>query len=178
MLDLAHSKRGQGALKPFKAFFLGATFFDAFLMFFWSKKVAPEIGHLRDYFQDIEAVVAFKSPTFRMESLAIWQDYIAPPAIPASLQGETGADVLAAQEQATASRFNEVKVRLASDCQAMNQYNLEKNRVAGQLHVAKVLHEKTQLASGKKTLDPIELALVCFTCRLPSSQGWNILRFM
>ena len=96
--------------------------------------------------------MAFKSPQFRIESLAVWPDIIAPPAVPASLAGESGADVVAAQEQASASRFNEVKVRLAADCQAMNQYNQEKNKVNGKWHVAKVLHEKTQLAAGKKTL--------------------------
>eukprot|EP00435_Cladocopium_sp_Y103_P016617 s2160_g4.t1 len=68
---------------------------------------------------------------------------------------ESGADVLAAQEQASASRFNEVKVRLAADCQAMNQFNVEKNKVAGKQHVAKVMHEKTQLAAGKTTLETL-----------------------
>ena len=109
--------------------------------------------HLRDYFQEIEAAVAFKSPQFRVESLSIWMDIVSPPAVPSSLQQESGADVLAAQEQASASRFNEVKVRLASDCQAMNQFNVEKNKVAGKQHVAKVMHEKTQLAAGKTTLE-------------------------
>lgn len=96
-----------------------------------------------------------KSPQFRAESLAVWQDIIAPPAIPASLQADSSADVLAAQEQASASKFNEVKARLAADCQAMNAYNLEKNKVAGKQHVAKVLQEKTQIANGKKTLGSI-----------------------
>ena len=45
-----------------------------------------------------------------------------------------------------------MKVRLAADAQAMNQYNLELNKTAGKQHVAKVLHEKTQLATGKKSL--------------------------
>lgn len=107
---------------------------------------------LRDYFSDIEAVTATKSPQFRVQSLAVWADIIAPPMIPTSLQGEAGADVLAAQEQATASKFNEVKVRLAADAQVMNQYNLELNKTAGKQHVARVLHEKTQLATGKKHL--------------------------
>ena len=71
---------------------------------------------------------------------------------PTSLRGDAGADVLAAQEQATASKFSEVKIRLAADAHAMNQYNLELNKTAGKQHVAKVLHEKTQLATGKKSL--------------------------
>ena len=99
--------------------------------------------------------MAFKSSQFRVEALSIWADIVSPPTLPASLQQESGADVLAAQEQAALSRFNEVKVRLASDCQAMNQYNLEKNKVAGKQHVAKVLHEKTQLAAGKTTLEKL-----------------------
>ena len=106
----------------------------------------------RDYFADIEAVTATKSPQFRVQSLAVWADIIAPPMIPTSLQGDAGADVLAAQEQATASKFSEVKLRLAADAHAMNQYNLELNKNAGKQHVAKVLHEKAQLATGKKSL--------------------------
>ena len=47
---------------------------------------------------------------------------------------------------------DEVKVRLAADAQVMNQYNLELNKTAGKQHVARVLHEKTQLATGKKHL--------------------------
>ena len=39
---------------------------------------------------------------------------------------------------------------MASDCQAMNQFNVEKNKVAGKQHVAKVMHE---LAAGKTTLE-------------------------
>jgi hypothetical protein len=87
-----------------------------------------------------------------MQSLAIWADIIEPPTIPAGLQAEAGADVLAAQEQAASAKFNDVKVRLAADSQAMNKYNVEVNKTAGKMHVAKVLHEKTQLATGKKTL--------------------------
>ena len=95
-------------------------------------------------------MTASKSPQFRLQSLAIWADLVAPPSVPASLQGEQGADVLAAQEQATQARFSEVKVRLAADSQAMNRFNLEIERTAGKLHVAKVLHEKKDAARDRQ----------------------------
>ena len=75
-----------------------------------------------------------------------------PPVLPASLRPDDSADVLAAQEQALASRFNEIKIKLAGDCAAMAEYNQNKSKLASKLHVLKVLHEKAQLASGRKQL--------------------------
>eukprot|EP00438_Fugacium_kawagutii_P006400 Skav224253 [mRNA] locus=scaffold2636:43241:44084:+ [translate_table: standard] len=107
----------------------------------------------KDYFQDIEALVASKNPQFRLESLSVWMDLIAPPALPTCLQADANVDALAAQEQAAQSKFAEVKIRLAADCQAMHSYNQEVEKSAGKLHVAKVLHEKTQLEKGKQPLN-------------------------
>ena len=72
--------------------------------------------------------------------------------LPASLQGEESVDVLAAQEQASAAKFAEIKVKLAADCKAMNAFNSEKSQVAGKQHVAKVLHQKAQNEAGAKLL--------------------------
>ena len=106
----------------------------------------------RDYFQDVEAAVATKSSAFRLSSLAIWADLIEPPSLPPLLQGDEGNDVLLAQEQAADAKFKEVKVKLASDCQAMTNFNLEKSKVESKSHVLKVLHEKKQSEIGKKFL--------------------------
>ena len=104
----------------------------------------------RDYFSDVEAVVASKNPEFKVRSLIVWTDLVEPPSLPQILQADDSADVLAAQEQAQASKFAEIKLKLASDCQAMNKWNMEKHQVEGKQHVAKVLHEKSQLQAGSK----------------------------
>ncbi|CAK9104598.1 unnamed protein product, partial [Durusdinium trenchii] len=106
----------------------------------------------RDYFQDIEAVVTSKNPSFQLRSLIVWSDLVEPPMLPASLQGEESVDVLAAQEQASAAKFAEIKVKLAADCKAMNAFNSEKSQVAGKQHVTKVLHEKAQNETGSKVV--------------------------
>ncbi|CAK8986598.1 Uncharacterized protein SCF082_LOCUS619 [Durusdinium trenchii] len=105
-----------------------------------------------DYFQDIEAVVTSKNPSFQLRSLIVWSDLVEPPMLPASLQGEESVDVLAAQEQASAAKFAEIKVKLAADCKAMNAFNSEKSQVAGKQHVTKVLHEKAQNETGSKVV--------------------------
>ena len=96
--------------------------------------------------------MASKNPSFRLTSLTVREDLVQPPVLPACLQADDSADALAAQEQAAASRFHEVKIKLANDCKAMASYNSEKNKVASKLHVLKVLHEKAQLAAGKQRL--------------------------
>lgn len=97
-------------------------------------------------------MVASKNPAFQLKSLIVWTDLVEPPVLPSCLQGEESNDLLAAQEQAAASKFNEVKMKLAADCKAMNAFNSEKTQVAGKQHVAKVLHEKSQIETGAKLL--------------------------
>lgn len=101
----------------------------------------------------MEAVVASENPDFQLGSLIVWTDLVEPPTLPQALQGDEGADVLAAQEAAQSSKFAEVKVKLAADCQAMNKFNTEKHQAEGKKHVARVLHEKSQLQTGGKCLD-------------------------
>lgn len=107
---------------------------------------------LRDYFPDIEATIASKNPDFRLTSLAVWEDIISPPVVPKCFQDDLSADVLVAAEKAAESKFHEVKIRLASDCEAMTRFNAEKKRIESKMHVAKVMHEKTQMEAGKKKL--------------------------
>ena len=98
--------------------------------------------------------MASRNPSFRLSSLTVWADLIEFQSLPACLAGDESADVLAAQEQASASRFAEVKCKLAADCQAMNAWNADKAKVASKQHVTRVLHEKAQLEQGKKFLGP------------------------
>ena len=108
---------------------------------------------LRDYFQDIEAVITSKNPQFRVQSLVAWQDIVEQPLLPSVLQGDESADLLAAQEQASASKFHEVQIKLTADCAAMNKFNSDKAKNESRHHVVKVLHEKNQLAVGRKVVD-------------------------
>ncbi|CAK9088579.1 Uncharacterized protein SCF082_LOCUS41831 [Durusdinium trenchii] len=112
----------------------------------------------KDYFQDIEAVIASRNPQFRVQSLVVWQDIVEPPALPTVLQGDESADLIAAQELASASKFNEVHIKLTADCLAMSRFNAEKAKLSSKRHVAKVLHEKNQLATGKKVVEDFMLS--------------------
>lgn len=95
-------------------------------------------------------MVASKNPAFRLSSLSVWEDIIQPPSLPKLLEDGASADVLAAQEKALDSKFNEVKILLAADCESMSKFNAEKKKVVSKTHVAKVMHEKTQNETGKK----------------------------
>ena len=106
--------------------------------------------------------MAAKNESFRLSSLTIWSDIIEPPTVPAILHGNESADVLAAQEKASESKFQEVKVKLAADCEAMANYNLEKSKAASKSHVLKVLHEKKQNEVGKQFLVCITQSPVMF----------------
>ena len=75
------------------------------------------------------------------------------PLLPSVLQGDESADLLAAQEQASASKFHEVQIKLTADCAAMNKFNSDKAKNESRHHVVKVLHEKNQLAVGRKVVD-------------------------
>ena len=81
-----------------------------------------------------------------------------PPTLPTVLQGDESADLIAAQELASASKFNEVHIKLTADCLAMSRFNAEKAKLSSKRHVAKVLHEKNQLATGKKVVEDFMLS--------------------
>lgn len=98
-------------------------------------------------------MIASKNPEFRVQSLTVWQDIVEPPSLPTVLQGDESADLLAAQEAASATKFNELQIRLTADCEAMNKYNADKQKAESRKHVQRVLHEKNQLAVGKKVVD-------------------------
>ena len=86
-------------------------------------------------------------------NLAVWNDIVQPPVLPTCLQADESADVMAAQEAALETKYQEIKVKLAADCAAMANYNIEKNRFQSKSHVQKVLHEKKQNEIGKQYLD-------------------------
>ena len=86
-----------------------------------------------------------------MQSLTAWQDIVDPPVLPPALQ-ESG-ELVIAQEQASAAKFHEIQVKLRQDCEAMTRYHSEKLKVANREHVQRVLHQKSQIAQGKKIVD-------------------------
>ena len=101
---------------------------------------------------DIEAVISSKNPGFRLSTLAVWEDIIAPPTLPKILEDTSGADVLEVAEKALDAKFQEVRIKLAADCEAMSKFNSEQRKFQSKSHVAKVMHEKTQNETGKKLL--------------------------
>ncbi|CAJ1440263.1 unnamed protein product [Effrenium voratum] len=82
--------------------------------------------------------------------LAVWADYVEPkvPTITIS----DSVDIGIAEDEAQAARFREVRAKLSSDMMAMAQWNARQEENRKRAHVISVLHEKSQVETGKKLL--------------------------
>lgn len=85
-----------------------------------------------------------------MSHLAVWADYVEPkvPTITIS----DSVDIGIAEDEAQAARFREVRAKLSSDMMAMAQWNARQEENRKRAHVISVLHEKSQVETGKKLL--------------------------
>ncbi|CAJ1431217.1 unnamed protein product [Effrenium voratum] len=103
------------------------------------------------YFTDIEAAIVAKLDSWRVSHLAVWADYVEPkvPTITIS----DSVDIGIAEDEAQAARFREVRAKLSSDMMAMAQWNARQEENRKRAHVISVLHEKSQVETGKKLAD-------------------------
>lgn len=109
------------------------------------------LTHLRDYYQDIEAVVTAKLSTWKVQHLGLWVDQVCPPAT-GTLDVPSAADLMLLEDQANAAKFREIRALVAQDIANMCQYNASVEEHNRRLHVVQVMHERGQVEVGKEFL--------------------------
>lgn len=103
-----------------------------------------------DYKDDIDAIVASKLPTWRLQRFGLWHDVVEPPSAP--VQTASAAELLDLEDQAQQARFREVRAKLAQDMSAMTAWNAQTAENKRRLHVVNVMHERAQAQVGKEFL--------------------------
>ena len=106
---------------------------------------------LRDYWADIEAVIASKLSTWKLTHLGLWVDLVEPPSSPA--KPCTTSELMEMEDLANAAKFREIKAKVAQDVAEMTAYNAQQAESNRRTHVVKVMHEKGQIQIGKSFLD-------------------------
>lgn len=82
--------------------------------------------------------------------MSLWTDYVEAAAVPAVVPD--AEELVAMEDQAQALRFREVKAKMAQDIAKMMQFNAKTKENTKRLHVVSVMHEKSQLQTGKELL--------------------------
>ena len=91
-----------------------------------------------------------KLTSWQIQHLSLWTDYVEAPAVPAVVPDTE--DLVAMEDQAQALRFREIKAKMAQDIAKMMQFNAKAKENTKRLHVVSVMHEKSQLQTGKELL--------------------------
>ena len=103
----------------------------------------------RDYFPEVEAAIASKLTTWQVQHLSLWSDYVEVKQAPTVPGAE---EVTVMEDEAQAARFREVKAKLTRDAAAVTAYNARVAENAKREHVVKVMHERSQIQTGKESL--------------------------
>eukprot|EP00435_Cladocopium_sp_Y103_P054926 s114_g18.t1 len=76
----------------------------------------------------VEAAVASKLSTWKLQHLGIWTDIVEPPSAP--LQVHSAAELMDIEEESQAAKFREIRAKLAQDVAGMTQYisGMEENQ--------------------------------------------------
>ena len=104
----------------------------------------------RDYFAEIEAAIPSKLPSWQIQHLSLWTDYIEPPATTVVIPDTE--DIVAMEDQAQAAKFREIKAKISQDCASMSRFNAQVTAQNKRLHVVTVMHEKGQNSIGRESL--------------------------
>ena len=145
-------------LKAFNQKFLGCQFLVAFLVTFFGLVIsqcqglrdyffAQSICLPRDYWQEIEAAVASKLSTWKLQHLGIWTDIVEPPSAP--MQVHSATELMDIEEESQAAKFREVRAKLAQDVASMTQHLSGMEESKRRAHVVMVMHERSQMQIGK-----------------------------
>ena len=105
----------------------------------------------RDYWQEIEAVATAKLPTFKVEHLAIWNEFIEPQE-GLKLDPQDEVTLQERADNVRAARFREIRAKVAEDSHRMTAYNVKLKQRDIRSHVVEVMHMKSQNAVGQKSL--------------------------
>ena len=115
----------------------------------WHQRVGlPDT--LRDYKQEIEAAVAAKLSTWKLEHLQLWADLVSQEAN--VVQVHTAQELMEMEDEAQAARFREIRAKLAEDVSQMTAFNATVEEGQRRAHVIRVMHEKSQMEKGKELL--------------------------
>ena len=106
----------------------------------------------------MEAIVAAKLPTWRLQHLGLWVDLVDPPA---AASVDTGpADLMELEDQANAAKYRELRAKIAQDQAAMTSYHVQLEEGKRRSHVVNIMHERGQAEVGKQLLVPILILLL------------------
>lgn len=108
---------------------------------------------VRDYKTDIEALLVAKPQSWKLAHLGLWVDMVevASSGAPA-VQETTPAELMELEDQAHAARFREVRAKIAQDIAAMTAYNAGMEEAKRRTHVVNIMHERSQIQTGKQFL--------------------------
>ncbi|CAK9104214.1 Uncharacterized protein SCF082_LOCUS48644 [Durusdinium trenchii] len=101
----------------------------------------------RDYKSDVEAIVASKLATWKIQHFGLWADVVETPTGPPPCVA-TAAELVDLEDQAQAARYREVRAKMAQDCAAMTLYNSQMEENKRRAHVVHVMRQKGQHEVG------------------------------
>lgn len=107
--------------------------------------------NLRDYKSDVEAIVASKLATWKIQHFGLWADVVETPTGPPPCVA-TAAELVDLEDQAQAARYREVRAKMAQDCAAMTLYNSQMEENKRRAHVVHVMRQKGQHEVGAEFL--------------------------
>ena len=93
-------------------------------------------------------MLSTKLPTWQVQHLSLWTDYIEVASAPAVISCDGADDLTVMEDQAQALRFREVKAKMAQDIASMTAYNAKAQENSKRRHVVSVMHEKGQIQVG------------------------------
>ncbi|CAE6950443.1 unnamed protein product [Symbiodinium sp. CCMP2592] len=119
----------------------------------------------RDYWSEIEATITAKLPTFKVEHLAIWSEFIEPKTTSVKLDPQDEVTLQERADTVRAAKFREIRAKVAEDSHRMTAFNTKTQQRDIRTHVVEVMHMKNQNAIGAKLaeehMDKCASVLMC-----------------
>ncbi|CAE7252952.1 unnamed protein product [Symbiodinium sp. CCMP2592] len=119
----------------------------------------------RDYWSEIEATITAKLPTFKVEHLAIWSEFIEPKTTSVKLDPQDEVTLQERADTVRAAKFREIRAKVAEDSHRMTAFNTKTQQRDIRTHVVEVMHMKSQNAIGAKLaeehMDKCASVLMC-----------------
>lgn len=104
----------------------------------------------RDYKADVEAIVAAKLPTWKLEHFGLFADIVKPAPPPEHVASTS--ELMDLEDQAQAAKFRELRAKIAGDAAEMTAWNAKCGESERRKHVVLIMHERGQQQIGKQLL--------------------------
>ena len=104
----------------------------------------------------MEAIIASKLPTWKLEHFGLWADMCAVRGPTAVATPASAAELIELEDQASQARFRELRAKIAGDMSLVTAYNAKADETQRRQHVVTVMHERAQAQIGK------QLLVLCF----------------